>query len=358
MKSIKSVSFALGALTLISVVRSAHADDFPGVLANAQSALTRGFSQPALPVLRRATTANLSTTKASLVEKLCAAPCVQKTTTTPDKALRIESGQWSLEIRDDGAFGRFEDRSVQARAHSLGKSPSAKTSAVELEKAGRAFIASTLSSAIVLGPGEELIPVRTDYRSEWGQDIKTGAISRSVVASRIVFGRTLHNMRVVGGGSSVVITFTNDGAVESFQYDWPRYEEAAFQNVADPGELLRRVQKVISARSGLSEPLFTTAVPVNPSSPYPLPLGADVSLQKLECGYFDPGSTARNTHADIQPGCVYHAVEQGGKGLRRGFAGAVPAGNPFTPDAAWTENTLLRGAVPAASKAPASARNQ
>jgi hypothetical protein len=175
------------------------------------------------------------------------------------------------------------------------------------------------------------------------------------VASRIVFGRTLHGVRVVGAGSSVVITFANDGSVESFQYDWPRYGEGASQNVTQAGEILRRVQKVLFVRSDVTAPPPPLAVPAGPPAAYPLPLGTGISLQKLECGYFDPGSSLRNSSGEVQPGCVYHAVEQTANRMRRGFAGAVPAGNAFDPDAAWIENILLRGEVSAQSPPPGSA---
>ena len=56
---------------------------------------------------------------------------------------------------------------------------------------------------IVLGPDEELVPVRTDYRIEVGQDLTTGEVLESVVANRIVFGRTLEGVPVFDGGNYV-----------------------------------------------------------------------------------------------------------------------------------------------------------
>jgi hypothetical protein len=47
-------------------------------------------------------------------------------------------------------------------------------SASELELRGRSFIATYLASQIVLGADDELVALRADYRTEGGQDVRTG----------------------------------------------------------------------------------------------------------------------------------------------------------------------------------------
>ena len=318
---------------------SAAADDFPQAAAAAQFSAVHGFKDAAQPRLRRAT--SMDTGVASqLIKELCAASCSTPSDTVEGGERRIESDRWSLHIAVDGSWARFRDLEVSRRAHSLAKDPSQKMSADALEKAGHGFIAAKLGSTIILAADEQLVPVRTDYRFEGGQDMNTGEVTTSIVANRIVFGRTIRGVPVVGGGSAVVITFANDGSVESFQYDWPAYEVMQRQNVISASEILRRVQTVIATR-GISTPTISPMVSDTGETPYPIALTADTTLVKLECGYYDPGVQILTASAQIQPGCVYHAVYQDANGMRQGLAGAVPAGIQFDPDAAWPESLIL-----------------
>ena len=330
---------------------TASAEDFPRTTAAAERSVTQGFNQASLPLLSRDVTANSGAVSAALLKKLCPAPCSNQITNSQGNMLRVTGDHWALEIIGDGTSARFRDLQVERGAHSLAKLPAQKMSAAVLEKSGLAFIASKLASVIVLEPGEELVPVRTDYRIEGGEDAQTREITRSVVANRIVFGRTLNGVPVVGGGSTVVLTFANNGSVESFGYDWPKYQTANLQTVVDIAEVLHRVQKVVGAREGVQAPTFSAKVPKSAGAVYPVTLAKDTVLEKLECGYYDPGVVARDENAPVQPGCIYHAVYQGQHGIRQGFAGAVPAGAQFEPDAAWVETRIVSDAPSAAETA-------
>ena len=178
---------------------------------------------------------------------------------------------------------------------------SAKISAAELEQKGRIFIAANLASEVVLGPDEELVALRADYRTEGGQDLATGVITQAVVASRIVFGRTVHGIPVVGNGSKVILTFTNDGSLESFRYDWPTYRVVSSQSLVDAGEILSRVQKVVSTRAGVAAPITAAVAPSSVTAPYPVELTPNTKLKALDCGYYDAGSCARQTQS-VQTG--------------------------------------------------------
>jgi hypothetical protein len=327
---------ALG-VTAVILGGPAQADDFPQTTAAAHFSVTHGFRYSSVPLLQRTVAAGSSAVSASLTAKLCAARCAATSTKSSENALRVSGDHWLLEVRSDGSSAEFQDLEVAGRAHSLAKPPSQKTSAPALEQAGRAFIASKLASVIVLGPEEELVPVRTDYRTEGGQDVLTGAVASTVVANRIVFGRTLRGVPVVGGGSRVVVTFANDGSVESFQYDWPTYQTSDARAILSTGQILRRVQEVIAARTGAPAPAFQAVVPADTAASYSVALTSDTTLQKLECGYYDPGVAARVAGVPVQPGCVYHAVAQGQNGARQGYGGAVPAGAQIEPDAKWAE---------------------
>jgi hypothetical protein len=317
------------------------AADFPRTTAAAQLSMSRGFKATSLSLLNRTSGVGAQAVNAALLQKLCSGDCSSVNTEVLADKVQTTGDHWQIEVLGDGTAARFRDLEVEGRAHALGKEPSLKMPAETMEQAGRAFISSKLSQVITLAAGEELVPVRTDYLIEGGQDLQTKQITRAVVSNRIVFGRAIHGIPVVGGGSTVVLTFTNDGAVESFQYDWPSYQAAATRNVVDSSELLHRVQQVVGARTGVSSnlPLITP----NTRTASPIAVAQNTTLQKMECGYYDPGAGVRDEHAPVQAGCVYHAMEQGQNGIRRGFAGAIPAAQQIEPDDAWTEARIIQG---------------
>jgi hypothetical protein len=330
----KTINFGImaSALCLTSVI---FAEDFARTTAAEQFSLTHGFSQSSLPVLQHVATMAPAFVSSSLVTKLCAAPCAGLTT----NGLKTTGAGWSLEVSAEGAAAQFGDLPIQARAHSLATDPARRMSAAALEAAGRRFVASNLSSVIVLGAGEELVPVRTSYRVEGGQDLRSGATTSAVAANRIVFGRTINGVPVVGGGSTVVITFANDLSVESFQYDWPKYEATNSQALANTAQLLQRVQTVVAARTGAAITKATPAAVGQAMVNSPIELTAGTKLEKLSCGYYDSGSSVRNA-SPVQPGCTYHAVMQDANGMRQGLAGAVPAGQQFASDPQWPETSV------------------
>jgi hypothetical protein len=330
---------ALCALMVVSGT-SASAEDFPQTTAAYKLSVTRGFNQSSVAVLNRTAAANAATVGAALTTKLCTAPCSTRSTPGDSGSLKIAGDHWSLTIVADGSSAEFQDQSVQARAHSLGKAPAQKMSAAALEQAGRDFIASRLAGVIVLGPQEELVPLLTAYRHDWDQDLHSGEMHDAIVANRVVFGRKIAGVPVVGGGSQVIVTFTNDGAVESFRYDWPKYRTASGQAVIDAGEILARVQKVISDREGGSASRLPVHVPPD-GAPYPLAVTADASLHKMLCGHYDPGFAARDAKAPVQPGCIYRVVVNGSDGTVSGLAGAVPGGSRVQADGGWPESQIF-----------------
>jgi hypothetical protein len=342
MKS-KHLSLAAGAVLAASTMMiggsTVRAEELPQTKAQQQFSATKGFAAPALAELHRAGAVDQNKVSGALIEKLGLGSASQST--KHGDVLHLAGKQWALDVTTDGNGVDYQDQAVAARAHALGKPVTQKMSADELEQKGRDFIAAKLSSQIVLGAKEELVPVRVDYRFEGGQDAKTGETTQAVVANRIVFGRTLNGVPVVGNGSKVIITFINDGSLESFRYDWPQYQAAASQNLVDAGEILSRVQQVIGARNGVAAPSSAVAVPNSEGEAYPVELTPNTKLQALECGYYDAGSFILHTAQSVQPGCTYHAVSQDSKGTRAGYAGAVPAGAQFEQDASWVETKML-----------------
>jgi len=339
----KNLSFAISAVVMASTMivngSTARAEELPQTKAHQQFSVTQGFRDSALSELHRAGAVDQNKVGAALIEKLGLGNAEQSRK-LGDK-LHLSGKQWFLEVTADGSGAEYRDQAAEGRAHALGKPLSEKMSAAELERKGRAFIAAKLASQITLGADEELVALRADYRTEGGQDLATGEITRAVVANRIVFGRKLNGVPVVGNGSKVIITFLNDGSLESFRYDWPKYQAAASQNVVDAGQLLSRVQKVLGARNGVAAATSAVTVPSAQGEAYPLELTPNTKLDALECGYYDAGSFAAHQIRSVQPGCTYRAVSQDANGMRAGYAGAVPAGERFEADGAWLETQLL-----------------
>jgi hypothetical protein len=337
------LSFATSAVLTASVMiagSTARAEDLPQTKLYQQFSVTQGFSDSELPVLQRAGAADQNKVTSDLIGKLRLAGTYQSTKL--GTKLHITGEQWSLDVAGDGSAAEYRDLAVEARSHSLAKPLSEQMPAAELEQKGRAFIASKLASQIVLGTGEELVAVRADYRTDGGQDLTTGEITNAVSGNRIVFGRTLNGVPVVGNGSKVILTFSNDGSLESFRYDWPTYQAGASQKIVDAGKILLRLQKVIGVRSGIATPTLGVVTPGNDGEAYPVALTPNTQLQALECGYYDVGSMSGHTQS-VQPGCTYLAVSQGPNGTRNGYAGAVPAGSRFATDAGWLETQILGG---------------
>ena len=338
----KNLSFAVSAVLMASAMiasSTARAEELPQTKAHQQFSVTQGFRDSALPVLHRAGTVEQNKVGSALIAKLGLGSAQQSS--KRGDTLHLTGKQWSLDVTADGAGVDYNDAAVEARAHSLGKPLSQEMSAAEVEQKGRAFIADKLASQIVLGADEQLVAVRADYRTEGGQDLATGEISHAVVANRIVFGRTLHGVPVVGNGSKVIITFINDGSLESFRYDWPKYQAADSQILVDAGEILSRVQKVISARSDVVAPTSGVTVPSGEGEAYPVELTPNAQLLALECGYYDAGSFAGHAAQSVQPGCTYRVISQDSNGMQAGYAGAVPAGRQFESDAAWLATQIL-----------------
>lgn len=338
-RNLSLVASAVIAASAMIAGNTASAEDLPQTKAQQQFSVTHGFNETSLAVLHRTGSVDQKQVSQRLIEKLRPGSAYQSALV--GSKLHISGDQWALEISGDGAGADYQDSAVEARAHSLGKPASQAMSAAELEQKGRAFIAEKLSSQIALGAEEALVAVRVDYRMEGGQDARTGETSQAVVANRIVFGRTLHGVPVVGNGSRIVITFINDGSLESFRYDWPKYQAADGQNLVAAGEILARVQQVIVGRNGVAAATQGVTVPSSQGEAYPVVLSPNTQLQKLECGYFDAGSFGVRNLASVQPACLYHAVSQDANGARQGYAGAVPAGAQFESDAAWFETELL-----------------
>jgi hypothetical protein len=341
-----ALSFVTGLmLTLYAMSSALHSEEFPQATAISEKSLREGFPVQALPKLMRGAILDESGASDILLQKLCP-NCSRPKPVETGISLQMPGDRWSLEISGRGTAGQFQDYSVAERQHSLAIPEDKKPSNDNLEKYGQEVIKS-LGTLIALGPEEEIFPLYSNYLIEGGQDVKSSEITRSVIANRIAFGRSIRGVPIVGGGSRVILTFANDNTLASFWYDWPQYKaESTLVRVVDTQEILRRIRIVVGSRTNAPALPEEVAAPDRERATYPFALSKDLELQSLECGYYDPGAAARETEAPVQPGCVYHVVAKGSRGIRAGFAGAVPAGVEIEADAGWPEAVILRGPQP------------
>lgn len=300
-----------------------------------------------IPVLMRQREADAASKLASLRESI---PAARAATSEPEKLndrIRISGSTWRLDVFGDGSGAEFSDAEALARAHASGVQPSQAMSDAALESNGRAFIERALSRLIVLQPDERLVLVTTSRRTEGGVAPGGQNAYSAVVAYRVVFGREIGGIPVVGAGSKVTATFLNDGSLASFRYDWPAYTRTGrMQPMAPPLEVLHRLQRARGIRTTTEVDRALASLRTLDSITRPVKLGTGVELQDMKCGYYDPGFALRDPAAPIQAGCYYHLLATSGQGeylSTAGYSGAIPAGVSYEPDARWPEVSTLRG---------------
>ena len=334
---------------------------------HAQRSLTTGLSGRDLPVLTRRSARTPETTVSSLIASLTKADqplSLQKMSRETEAGRILITGtDWKLAVFRDGSAAEFVNQVAANRAHDL-KAERA-LSLAQLEAAGRDFISRFLADAITLGSAERLEPEATSARTEGGVAVDGTSAYSAVVANRIVFTREIDGVPVVGAGSKVTITFLNDGSVELFRYDWPQYTPTGrVQATAGVPEILKRVQRVLGGRTD-RDFVGTGDKPGALARQAPVELGDKATLQRLACGYYDPGVMVREADAPVQPGCYYHVVHTRGEGefiTRAARSGAVPAAQRFEADRSWPEAALLAGIdgtpAPDASERPVAPRER
>lgn len=359
-----------GLAFLSSTARAA--ENFPRTDAHQVRSLTSGMGASTIPILERVPSGSGSATMSTLLSAMCGT-CDGVTTEARADRSRAVGGSWHIDVfGTDGSAAEYSDDAAWTRQEVVAQSHPAAISAANLESAGRNFIASKLSGAIKLQPGEAIVPELVSYLKVTGgsADGKV-VVAPKVIANAISFTREINGIPVVGPGSKISIIFLNDGTVASFRYDWAAYASTGrSQNALPVGDVLQRVQRVVGARSN-GVALQPVIVPANVTPDTQVDLGADMRLARLACGYYDQGFIVRGS-APLQAGCYYHAshvVAPAGQVSTAAFAGAVPASTNPELDDAWSEEAFLRGrpmssmppppsaAVPTPNSRPAPSRN-
>ena len=343
----------------IAAENSARSDE------HARRSYAAGLDQRSLPILARRSVRTPDATVSALAEslrKLDQSLVVEKAKREAEQGrITVSSSEWKLSVFGDGSAAEFINLAKASKAQELRLDASRKMSFESMQSAGRDFISRVLGDTIVLGPGERLEPDLATARMEGGVSVDGSGGYSSVVANRVVFTREVDGVPIVGAGSKVTITFLNNSSVELFRYDWPRYVATDRSGATvDVNEVLNRIGRIVGTRP---QSLQRDGVlsPLSPDQTRP----GRTTLQRLKCGYYDPGVMVRDVDAPVQPACYYHLVEARGEGdliTRAARSGAVPAGQRIEIDRGWPEAAQLLGidgsAAPDASDRPVPSRPQ
>lgn len=346
MKSMTPIKIASIAALVALAAGPARAEEFARTKAHASQSLAAGTGSARLPVFRRVA-GSADAAASALVAGLCKADCAAVTRRDLGDKTRIRGTGWRLDVYGDGTMAEFTDEVASAKAQALAVAPERVMPLARLETIGRAYIADHLSSVIQLAPGESLVARTASFRTEGGVDRNGLRAPDRVTAQRIVFTREINGLPVTGPGSKVTITFLADASVESLRYDWSTYAPSgATQSMLGAKEILARVQRIAAHRVGGALPSAAPIVGTGRDVGR-VDLGGDIQLERLECGYYDPGMATRGSSALLQPGCYYHALHHtgGSQPMTAGYAGAVPAAAQPARDDAWTEEVVLRAAA-------------
>ncbi|MBI4511074.1 MAG: hypothetical protein HY698_15685 [Deltaproteobacteria bacterium] len=242
---------------------------------------------------------------------------------------RISGSGWYLQVHGDGTMVRYRNIARLDAGARLGKPVVYRMTNDELEKRGRDFISRDLSGFIKLGQNETLVPFKTEYQVDGGQSASGGSATNLVVASTVVFSRTIDGLHVVGPGSKVAITFINDGTPVGFDFDWAPY-----------------------ARTGRKQEVLAVSKILERGKRF-LPTGGTTKLQRFECGILDQGARRRDPSALLQSACYFHQMStrvgdaarnrlNPADGLiRSAHADPIPAGLTVEPDLKWPQAMAL-----------------
>jgi hypothetical protein len=225
-------------------------------------------------------------------------------------------GDWFLSVRGDGTNVQYWNESAMSAGRSNAVDAARRLPQSRVQQMGAAFISDRLRDFVVLGAGEQVVPVGVQYLLE-NTDSEQGATPEVVTASRATYRRRVNGVDVIGAGSTVSITFDNAGTVIGFRFDWPEYaREGSRQAVLDIASIKARAGALSAAPGG----------------------GAKLDLLRMNCGYYDRGAEERDWSAPVQSACSVGYVSNlsGPRGnAQTAIEELVPAGATVRNDVAW-----------------------
>ncbi|MCB1034016.1 MAG: hypothetical protein KDD47_09310 [Acidobacteria bacterium] len=328
---LKSTAFAFAAsLLLLAAAGPASAADFPERQALEARSVESGLGIDRIPLLQRLAGPGRETVAEQALARF--AQAVGGVTTAGGSRLDLDEKRhgvigddgWFLTVYADGSRIHYDNYTFLESRPELALPLEQRLSQEVLEALGRSFVTGELQGFVSLGSGERLVPSFTEFLVQGGSSTEPGGPVEedTVLASTIVFSRTVNGVAIVGPGSKIAVTFANDGTAVAFDVDWARYQPTGeLQDVLPVAKILERSAAL---RDGVGEE----------------------NLEHMECGYFDLGGRKRDVEAPLQAGCflqvsVETPIEDGH--LLAAYAEAVPAGVSVEADPSWPEAARLAG---------------
>jgi hypothetical protein len=333
---------------------SATAADYPQRLTIADRSVKYGVGVSEVPLLRRAPGPGMGVT-ADLLLKEFAGSFDPITTSGDSKAasserkIDITGNGWSLNVYADGTRVKYRNYAYLDSPNNKSLPLASRLSQDQLEKLGRDFIATKLGRYVALGKNETLVPYFTEFQVGGGGSTSPGVRPgpEEVLASTVIFTRSVGGIPILGPGSKVAVIIANDGQPVGFDLDWAAYQPTG------------TTQKVVSL----------TEVQGRASKLFPFDLSApDTKTTRFECGYFDIGARKRDVNAPIQSACLIHAHKRqivdkvaysqdpnSGHTIAA-YMGPIPAGATIERDTSWPQALKLLGIAPPNSDVPGGIR--
>ncbi len=336
---------ALVSLALLTPPGEALAADFPQRLAHEETSRTAGFDRSRLPLLERLPGPGKEAVAGTLLARFAAggsistAGALQQDTDAARLVVTGDAG-WALKVWADGTRLSYRNFALLDSSPALDVPLAERFTESKLETLGRAFIHEHLAGLVTLASGETLVPLFTEFAIRGGMAVDGSGATEpdKVAASSVVFTRAVGGVPVVGPGSKVAVTFTNDAKPVAFDLDWPRYRLRSDRQVLLPlADILAR-SKVLADFAGFPEPAVT---------------------EHFECGYYDAGARRKDPLAPLQAGCFVQARQRrtvnGAEHVLVARAEAIPAGTEVVADAGWPEVMALLGLPSVETGAPGEA---
>lgn len=329
--------FRLSGCVMIAMILagSAWSADFEERKLTEKRSAEVGLGRPQIELLARVSGRGREAVAEAVLQRFAAADTAMtahpawRRETTNDR-LEIAGEDWVLTISGDGTSVSYHNEGLHLSKQEHARPVAERLSQGELERLGRRFIAERLEGLIEVGPGEEIFPLYTEFEISGGGSTEEGAVPEpeEVVASAVVFSRTIDGIPIVGAGSKIGVVFANDGVPVGFDFDWPQYRLSGTQQRVLPLDaILERTAKLAS-----------------------LPLGSpEVTISRFDCGYYDPGIRHRDPEAPVQAACFVQALQTtivdpevhrrdpASGHLRAGVAEMIPAGVTVEPDRHWPQ---------------------
>lgn len=335
-------SLALALLVLLSTAGAAPAADFPERLSHEELSRTRGFDRTHLPLLERLPGPGKEATAEALLTRFAAAGGSITTAgaftqdVSESRVAVVSDAGWALKIHADGTRVSYVNFAALEANPELHVPVAQRPTESELEALGRSFIAKQLTGLVATSAEEELVPFYTEFAIYGAMAVDgSGQVEpEKVAAATVVFTRAVGGVPVVGPGSKVAVTFTNDKQPVAFDVDWAQYElRGDEQELLPLSDVLAR-SRVLADMAAHREP---------------------AEVEHLECGYYDPGARRKDPLAPIQAACFVQAkqrrvVDEAAQAANPAdghvlvaLAEAIPAAVEVAPDGDWPEAQALAG---------------